>query len=170
MEQIGYFMVLPNKYTMALTDDITTQDLKCPDSAGVLRVQLIKADALMKKDIGVMGLGKSDPYAILQVGAKTVKTKVINNTISPEWFFTADFPIEVVEGQELTVEVYDHDDPGNFTLKSLFLPSFQKLIFSLFGSIRTIKNMTKVISNWFLNTFFVFFSQFGSIRTVNQRP
>ena len=129
MEQIGYFMVLPNKYTMALTDDITTQDLKCPDSAGVLRVQLIKADALMKKDIGVMGLGKSDPYAILQVGAKTVKTKVINNTISPEWFFTADFPIEVVEGQELTVEVYDHDDPGNFIYnKSVFFFLFKNYV------------------------------------------
>ena len=112
LEQIGFFMVLPNKFTMPLTDDITTQELKCPDSAGVLRVQLIKADQLMKKDIGLMGLAKSDPYAVLQVGAKKVKTEVIKNTISPEWYFTADFPIEVVEGQQLTVEIFDHDDPG----------------------------------------------------------
>ena len=112
LEQIGFFMVLPNKFTMALTDDITTEELKCPDSAGVLRVQLIKVDQLMKKDIGLMGMGKSDPYAVLQVGAKKVKTEVIKNTISPEWYFTADFPIEVVEGQQLTVEIFDHDDPG----------------------------------------------------------
>ncbi len=57
----------------------------------------------MKKDIGVLGMGKSDPYAILKVGAKTVQTKVINNTISPEWFFTADFPIEVVKGKHKKV-------------------------------------------------------------------
>ena len=112
LEQIGFFMVLPNKFTMPLTDDITTQELKCPDSAGVLRVQLIKADQLMKKDIGLMGLAKSDPYAVLQVGAKKVKTEVIKNSINPEWYFTADFPIEVVEGQQLTVEIFDHDDPG----------------------------------------------------------
>ena len=56
-------------------------------------------------------MGKSDPYAILQVGAKKAHTKIINNTIDPEWDFKADFPIEDV-GQKLTVEVFDHDDPG----------------------------------------------------------
>lgn len=106
-------MVLPNKFTMALAEQITTKDLKCPDSAGVLRVNLIRADKLMKKDIGILGMGKSDPYATLSVGAKKVQTKIINNTVSPEWFFTADFPIEVVKGQQLTIEVFDHDDPGD---------------------------------------------------------
>ena len=109
-------MVLPNKFTMALTDAITTKDLKCPDSAGVLRVQLIKAEGLEKKDVGFVGMGKSDPYATLQVGAKKFKTEVIKNTVNPEWFYTADFPIEVVKGQQLTVEVFDHDDPGKFYL------------------------------------------------------
>ena len=76
------------------------------------RVHLIRADKLMKKDIGVLGMGKSDPYAVLQVGAKKVQTNVINNTISPEWNFVADFPIEVVKGQQLSMELFDHDDPG----------------------------------------------------------
>ena len=106
-------MVLPNKFTMALSEEVSQKQLKCPDSAGVLRVNLIRADQLLKKDIGVLGLGKSDPYAILRVGAKEVKTKVINNTITPEWFFYADFPIEVVKGQYLTLDVFDHDDPGD---------------------------------------------------------
>ena len=113
LEQLGHFMVLPNKFTMALSEEVSQKQLKCPDSAGVLRVNLIRADQLLKKDIGVLGLGKSDPYAILRVGAKEVKTKVINNTITPEWFFYADFPIEVVKGQYLTLEVFDHDDPGD---------------------------------------------------------
>ena len=76
------------------------------------RVNLIKADKLMKKDVGVLGMGKSDPYAVLEVGSKSGKTKVISNTITPEWFYTIDFPIEVVKGQQLTIEVFDHDDPG----------------------------------------------------------
>ena len=83
---------------MAMTESVLTAQLKCPDSAGVLRVNLIRAIDLMKKDIGVLGLGKSDPYATLVVGAKTVQTKTKPNTITPEWYFTADFPIEVVKG------------------------------------------------------------------------
>ena len=98
LEQIGYFMVLPHKFSMAMTESVSTSELKCPDSAGVLRVNLIRAIDLMKKDIGVLGLGKSDPYATLVVGAKTVQTKTKPNTITPEWYFTADFPIEVVKG------------------------------------------------------------------------
>ncbi len=82
------------------------------DTAGILRVRLHRAVQLMKKDVGVLGMGKSDPYATLTVGARTAKTKKINNTVNPEWNFAADFPIEVVRGQQLTLEVFDHDDPG----------------------------------------------------------
>ena len=78
------------------------------------RVNLIKADELLKKDIGVLGMGKSDPYAVLEVGTRKYETKCIKNTITPEWFHTSDFPIEVVEGQTLSIEVFDHDDPGMY--------------------------------------------------------
>ena len=37
LEQLGYFMVLPNKITVPLSDKVDTKDLKCPDYAGVLR-------------------------------------------------------------------------------------------------------------------------------------
>ena len=58
-------------------------------------------------------MGKSDPYAVLTVGARSAKTERINNTVNPEWNFIADFPIEVVKGQELVLEIMDHDDPGD---------------------------------------------------------
>ncbi len=60
--------------------------LRCPDTAGVLRVRLHKASGLMKKDVGVLGMGKSDPYAALTVGARTQRTKRINNTVNPVRF------------------------------------------------------------------------------------
>ena len=41
-----------------------------------------------------------------------MKTHKINNTVNPEWNYVADFPIEVVKGQQLTLEIMDHDDPG----------------------------------------------------------
>ncbi len=65
LEQIGYFMVLPHKFTMPLVQGVENKVLKCPDTAGVLRVRLHKAVQLMKKDVGVLGMGKSDPYAVL---------------------------------------------------------------------------------------------------------
>jgi len=112
VEQLGAFMVLPNKYTMSLAESVQPKQLKCPDTAGVLRVELKKAEKLAKKDIGMLGMGKSDPYAILSVGARRLRTKKINNTVNPEWNFVGDFPIEVVHGQQLTMEIFDHDDPG----------------------------------------------------------
>lgn len=39
----------------------------------------------MKKDITVLGKGKSDPYAILTVGAQTFRTQTIDNTVDPKW-------------------------------------------------------------------------------------
>uniref|UniRef100_A0A0K2UPA4 Extended synaptotagminlike protein 2a [Tribolium castaneum] n=1 Tax=Lepeophtheirus salmonis TaxID=72036 RepID=A0A0K2UPA4_LEPSM len=113
LEQVGHLMVLPNKYSMTLVETVKNEALKCPDTAGVLRVNLIKGAQLLKKDIGIMGMGKSDPLAILTVGNKRVTTPMIKNTVNPEWDFIADFPIEVIQGQELLIEVWDHDDPGD---------------------------------------------------------
>lgn len=39
----------------------------------------------MKKDIGMLGKGKSDPYAVITLGAQEFKTKVIDNSVDPKW-------------------------------------------------------------------------------------
>ncbi len=39
-----------------------------------------------------------------------------NRLCRQEWNFSADFPIEVVKGQQLTLEIFDHDDPGQFLI------------------------------------------------------
>lgn len=33
----------------------------------------------------MLGKGKSDPYAIITVGAQEFRTKVIDNTVDPKW-------------------------------------------------------------------------------------
>ena len=50
-------------------------------------MEVIEAQNLMKKDIGVLGTGKSDPYCILRLGAQKFQTKTINNTVNPKWNF-----------------------------------------------------------------------------------
>ncbi len=44
--------------------------------AGLLRVDLVKGKSLIKSDL----IGKSDPYALIELGKQTGKTHVINNT------------------------------------------------------------------------------------------
>lgn len=58
-----------------------------PSFQGVLRIHVIEAKDLMKKDIGVLGKGKSDPYAIIQVGSQQFRTQTIDNTVNPKWSF-----------------------------------------------------------------------------------
>lgn len=52
---------------------------------GVIRVHVVEAKHLMKKDIGMLGKGKSDPYAVISVGAQEFRTQTINNSVDPKW-------------------------------------------------------------------------------------
>lgn len=54
---------------------------------GVLRIHVVQAKHLMKKDIGMLGKGKSDPYAVITVGAQEFRTQTIDNTVDPQWDF-----------------------------------------------------------------------------------
>lgn len=51
----------------------------------------------MKKDISVIGKGKSDPYAVITVGAQEFKTKVISNSVDPKWDYWCEVRYEHVD-------------------------------------------------------------------------
>ncbi|XP_063611606.1 extended synaptotagmin-2-B-like isoform X2 [Penaeus indicus] len=108
-EQIGHMMVLPNRYPIQLVEDIDVVELKCPAPAGVIRLNVIEAQNLMKKDIGIMGTGKSDPYCILRLGAQKFQTKTINNTVNPKWDFCCEAICNVVRRQTFNIECWDWD-------------------------------------------------------------
>ena len=50
IEQVKNFIVLPNKFSLSLAENIPKKSLKCPDSAGVLRVKMLQAADLLDKD------------------------------------------------------------------------------------------------------------------------
>ncbi|XP_042884995.1 extended synaptotagmin-2-A-like isoform X9 [Penaeus japonicus] len=108
-EQIGHMMVLPNRYPIQLVEDIDVVELKCPAPAGVIRLNVIEAQNLMKKDIGIMGTGKSDPYCILRLGAQKFQTKTINNTVNPKWDFFCEALANVIRRQRISIECWDYD-------------------------------------------------------------
>ncbi|XP_045489362.1 extended synaptotagmin-2-B isoform X3 [Pieris rapae] len=111
IEQVARMMVLPNKLPIKLSDEIPTVDLRMPDPEGVLRIHLVQAQNLMKKDVSMIGKGKSDPYAIITVGAQQWKTKHIDNDVNPKWEFWCEALISSRKSQVLQCELWDWD-PG----------------------------------------------------------
>ncbi|XP_044750795.1 extended synaptotagmin-2 [Coccinella septempunctata] len=109
-EIIASMLVLPNKYSMKLSEEVETIDVKAPEPEGVLRVHVVEAKHLMKKDLGVLGGGKSDPYAVITVGAQEYKTGVVKNSLDPKWDYWCEFVITEVYGQQLFIHLWDLDD------------------------------------------------------------
>ncbi|XP_064595420.1 extended synaptotagmin-2-like isoform X2 [Liolophura sinensis] len=112
-ENVAAMMVLPNRIPVALAQNIDLSKLRYPLPHGVMRIYALGAKDLKKADIGLMGSGgKSDPYAVIRVGAQSFKTKVINNTVQPEWNQVFEAIVDEKNGQFLEVELRD-EDPGN---------------------------------------------------------
>ncbi|XP_057327423.1 extended synaptotagmin-3 isoform X2 [Microplitis mediator] len=113
-EQIAAFVVLPNKIVVPLSDSIPAEVLKMPEPEGVLRIHVVQAKHLMKKDIGVLGKGKSDPYAVITVGAQEFRTKTIDNTVDPKWDYWCEFIVEQSSGvnNKVITHLFDKDKTG----------------------------------------------------------
>ncbi|XP_069509863.1 extended synaptotagmin-1 [Ambystoma mexicanum] len=111
MDIIAWVMVLPNRLTIGLINDIHLAELRCPLPRGIVRIHLEEASNLPRKDLRVKGLvsGKSDPYALVRVGTQTFTSKTINNEINPKWKEMYEAIVHEVPGQELEVEVFDKD-------------------------------------------------------------
>ncbi|OQR70506.1 extended synaptotagmin-1-like, partial [Tropilaelaps mercedesae] len=108
-DQISQVLVLPNKYTYRVIESVSAHTLKYSLPAGVLRIQVIEAAKLVKADIGMLGMGKSDPYAVLTIGKIEFRTQVIPSTITPRWDFSCEAVVHQLPGSVLDIEVYDED-------------------------------------------------------------
>lgn len=68
---------------------------------------MVEAKDLMKKDIGMLGKGKSDPYAIINVGAQEFKTQIIDNNVNPKWDFWCEVSCACCSNLRATLEILD---------------------------------------------------------------
>ncbi|XP_017144749.1 extended synaptotagmin-2 isoform X2 [Drosophila miranda] len=110
VEQIGAVMVLPNKLPISLSEEVSAVALKMPEPEGILRIHVVEAKDLMKKDISVLGKGKSDPYAIINVGAQEFKTQIIDNNVNPKWDYWCEATVFIEMGQFFEIQLKDSDD------------------------------------------------------------
>ena len=66
--------------------------------SGVLNVNIVEAKGLENKDNVLLGQGKSDPYATLEITSdgetSTFKTYVISNNLHPVWNVAVDLPVD----------------------------------------------------------------------------
>ncbi|XP_043276643.1 extended synaptotagmin-2 isoform X2 [Venturia canescens] len=113
-EQVAAVMVLPNKLIIPLSEEVPAETLKMPEPEGILRIHVVQAKHLMKKDIGVLGKGKSDPYAVINVGAQEFRTKTIDNTVDPKWDYWCEFVVEESSGgyNKVVTQLFDRDNTG----------------------------------------------------------
>ncbi|XP_017849135.1 extended synaptotagmin-2 isoform X3 [Drosophila busckii] len=109
VEQIGNVMVLPNKLPISLSEEVSAVALKMPEPEGLLRIHVVEAKNLMKKDISVLGKGKSDPYAIINVGAQEFRTQIIDNNVNPKWDYWCEAVVEVSQRAILVFRLFDWD-------------------------------------------------------------
>ncbi|NXX81924.1 ESYT1 protein, partial [Urocolius indicus] len=113
MDTISSYLVLPNRLLIPLVPDLQeAAELRCPLPRGVLRVHLRAARELRPKDRfmgGLVGGGKSDPYAVLRVGTQVATSRVIDNELNPNWDELYEFIVHEVPGQEIEVELFDKD-------------------------------------------------------------
>ncbi|CAG9823458.1 unnamed protein product [Phaedon cochleariae] len=106
---VSSLMVLPNRFPVKFSKEVSSDKLKTPHPAGVLRVHVIEAKNLLRKDLTITGKGKSDPYAILVVGDQTSRTETISCTVNPKWDYWCEFIILEFTGQEIHVTLWDED-------------------------------------------------------------
>ena len=107
-EQIARVIVLPNKFVFPLVDNFNTSLIKLTVPIGIVRLEIIEAKKLKKSDLGVLGMGKSDPYVIVVVGSREFRTQTISNTVNPKWNFCADAPV-FFNTQSIDLDVMDED-------------------------------------------------------------
>lgn len=111
-EQIANIMVLPNRIAVPMIEELNLSLLKYPPPEGVLRIYMIEARNLVSADVALVGKGKSDPYAVLKFGPEKFKTKVINNSVNPEWNEVFETIIDCKDAQVIDLEIRD-EDPGS---------------------------------------------------------
>ncbi|KRK04554.1 uncharacterized protein Dyak_GE23497, isoform E [Drosophila yakuba] len=150
VEQIGNVMVLPNKLPISLSEEVSAVALKMPEPEGILRIHVVEAKDLMKKDISVLGKGKSDPYAIINVGAQEFKTQIIDNNVNPKWDYWCEATVFIQMGQFVEIQLKDSDDSKKDENlgRRVFLPPLVTILGFLCGTMIRLCQVYRAMMYW----------------------
>jgi len=104
-------IVYPNRASLALTDRSDPLLIHTLPITGLLMVKLSVEDLPSKGGLRkVFKQGDPDVYCKIKFGACLEKvTSVVKNSTSASWDEWFEFPVEILKGHNLDIEVWDHD-------------------------------------------------------------
>ena len=77
------------------------------EDIGRMSITIVRAENLTAADLG----GKSDPFAVVQLGNERLRTHTVYKTLHPEWNKTFDLDIRDLS-HVLYITVFDEDSNG----------------------------------------------------------
>ncbi|XP_055520539.1 extended synaptotagmin-2 isoform X1 [Leucoraja erinacea] len=123
LDIMSNYMVLPNRISVPLVNEVQLEQLRFPVPKGFLRIYFIEAQDLMWKDSFLRGLakGKSDPYGIIRIGNQMFQSKTIKENLNPKWNEVYEALIYETPGQLMEIELFDEDPDKDDFLGSLMI-------------------------------------------------
>ncbi|XP_078281068.1 extended synaptotagmin-2-like isoform X2 [Rhinoraja longicauda] len=123
LDIMSNYMVLPNRISVPLVNEVQLAQLRFPVPKGFLRIHFIEGQDLIWKDTYMMGLakGKSDPYGIIRIGNQMFQSKTIKETLNPKWNEVYEALIYETPGQLMEIELFDEDPDKDDFLGSLMI-------------------------------------------------
>jgi hypothetical protein len=109
--QLAWMIIWPKKMFFPLRN-MSEEEVKRnseASAAGAVSFTVCEAKGLPKMD----KFGLSDPYCVVHLGAKSLKTKVMHKNLNPVWNQTFDFEVFDYDNDKFVVEVFDEDKMGS---------------------------------------------------------
>jgi len=107
--------VFPNRVTIPLSWTANPQMIWQPQISGILGVKLKSVKGLPRRGgmRKLIGQDRPDVYGIVSVGSKEWNTNVVKNSQAATWNEWYEFPLEVVDGHLVEINMYDDDTGSN---------------------------------------------------------
>lgn len=104
-------LVLPNRIfvPIASPDQVDMTKMQFPRPEAVIRVRLLRGNALTAKDFSVVGPGTSDPYVLMRMGTREYRTATIKKNLNPVWCNAVGDFFMFNKRQLLRISVFDED-------------------------------------------------------------
>jgi len=107
--------VFPNRITIPLSSSADPQLIWQPQMTGILGVKLKSVKGLPRRG-GVrrlVGQDKPDVYGIVGLGGKEWRSRVVKNSIQANWEDWYEFPLELIDGHVVELNMYDDDSSSS---------------------------------------------------------
>ena len=96
----GETVILDDKYS-------TSRTFESMDDIGHVSITIVRAENLTAADLG----GKSDPFAVVELGNERLRTHTVYKTLFPEWNKT--FDLDILDmSHVLYITIFDEDSNG----------------------------------------------------------